>query len=156
LKGWKSVPFYGWTANSKGQIRQATFAFYNNGTRKLTLKNFWINGTLLNSTGWGSYFGPELDPKTGERVFIVPKDMVFVKEMNYNFTIGTANESQYSFLYRCDEASVKPENLTITDCYFFTGILYETESISIRYVNYGKTPLIITKVWVDGSTFKPH
>ncbi|MDH5448111.1 MAG: hypothetical protein OEY24_06265 [Candidatus Bathyarchaeota archaeon] len=47
----------GWTVNSEGEIRQTTFVLWNNGTQDVTIRRVWVNGTLLDSDEWGSYWG---------------------------------------------------------------------------------------------------
>jgi len=148
--------FVGWTANSKGEVKQATFIFINNGTRRLTINNFWINGTLLNSTERLADGGLTLDPRGSEasytaRVCLVPRSFVFNEGMSYNFTVGTTSGNRYSFVVKCNEASVKPENLTITDFLFIPGSYpYDPPLIAVLYKNNGHRPVVIRKMYLDG------
>jgi len=149
--------FYGWTVNSAGEVRQVTFVLFNNGTKELTVSEVWINGTLMSPTEWGCYFGRTLEPRTGERFFIAPKGEHFINGSHYNFTIGTSSGNHFSFTIRVDEESIKPENLTIIDCNFGhlpqSGIPGEYFYVGLRVRNFGDTPVIVTKVKIDGITF---
>jgi hypothetical protein len=138
--------FYGWSSNSNGQIRQATFRLINNGTRTLTMRNVWVNGTLLNSTEWGLDRDWDFPPQIDQLAFVAPKSMIFALDTNYEFTFGTASGRRFSFIYRCDEASVKPENLTLIDAHFYHESYPFMDWIGIRYYNHGTTPAIITLV----------
>jgi len=143
--------FVGWTSNSAGQVRQTTFIFINNGTKRLTINNFWVNGTSLDSTEWMDT-GLTLGSPGSVDVSIVPKIFAFVKGVSYNFTVGTTSGSHYSFILKCDDASVSPENLTIINWDFvpYAGQDFPAY-IGFRYRNYGRTPIIITSVELNGS-----
>jgi len=79
-------------------------------------------------------------------VCVAPQSYAFHVGMSYNFTVGTASGKHYSFVVKCDNASVKPENLTIVYSDFVPG---PSQYISIGYRNDGKTPVIVTKVCLD-------
>jgi len=49
VEGLEMWSFVGWSSNSAGQVRQASFILTNNGTRKLTIRDFLVNGTQLGS-----------------------------------------------------------------------------------------------------------
>jgi len=149
--------FFGWTANSDGEIRQASFDFFNNGTKYLTIEEIWVNGTLIHSYEWGCYYGSTLEPKGDTRVFVAPEKAIFENGKTHNFTIGTSSGNNFSFIIKIDDESIKLENLTIKDWHF--GILPQSgvpggyRYISVRVKNPGDTPVIITKVDVNGTTF---
>lgn len=144
--------FVGWTSDFSGKVRQSTLILVNNGTRRLTINSFRANGTLLNSTDLLFDGGLTLDPKggigpQGTRVAIVPKSFVFGGGASYNFTVGTASGNHYSFVLKCDEASIKPENLTIIEGDFVPG---PDMHITVHYRNSGERPFIVTGVYLDG------
>jgi len=143
--------FIGWTANSTGHVTQATFIFINNGTRTLTISNYWINGTALNSTDFMCVRGPRLDVPGSADVCVVSKSLIFGIGSSYNFTVGTTSGKRYSYLIQCDEASASPENLTIDSWDFVPGFGSDwPEYIGFRYRNNGNTPIIITNVALNG------
>jgi hypothetical protein len=146
--------FFGWTANSDGEIRQVSFHLFNNGTRDLEISKVWVNGTLMSNREWGWRFGPMLDAKTGEWVFIAPQEVVFECGKSYNFTIGTSSGNRFPLIIRVDEESVKPENLTIIDWHFGKWPPLSGKGIiSVRVKNLGETTAIVTRVEVNGTIF---
>lgn len=148
--------FFGWTANSDGEIRQASFHFFNNGTKDLSICEIWVDGTFMKPGEWGCYFGSTLESETGERVFIAPEEVIFENGKNHNFTIGTSSGNRFSFIIEVDEESIKPENLTIID-YNFGHLpqsgLDEYRYVGVRVRNFGDTPVIVTKVEIDEIAF---
>jgi hypothetical protein len=147
IEGLEMWSFVGWTSNFAGQVRQASFILVNNGTRGLTVNDFWVNDTKLDSGDLEVYGGPTLNVPGSMDVCLVPESYAFNVGKSYNFTVGTESGNHYSFIVRCDNSSVSPENMTIFYSEFIPG---SPEYISIMYRNNGKTPLVITKVYLDG------
>ena len=147
--------FMGWTTNSKGDIKQVTFIFWNNGTRTIAINGFWVNGTQLNSTDWIPWTGTTIEtPGMGARICIIPQSLTFHINATYNFTVDTTSGSHYYFPIKCDQTNIHPENLTILDCEFLHWP--PPDYIGIRLQNDGHTPVIIKEVLVDGEVFEKN
>lgn len=138
--------FYGWTTNSTGQVKQASFIFFNNGTKELTLSKVLVNGTILKSSEWGWYYSSKLDPHTGERVFVALETTIFKLDKKYNFTIETSRGNHFPFILKVEEDLVQQENLTIKDLYFNIWPPDWDRDLGIAINNYGNTPAIVTQV----------
>jgi hypothetical protein len=92
----------------------------------LTITSLWVNTTLLGSTDFVWFGGPEIFPSGSlgpgdTTACLVPQIFFFRKGANYNFTVGTSSGRRYSFVYRCDDASVSPENMTVAEWEFVPG-----------------------------------
>lgn len=150
--------FYGFTSNSTGQIKQAVFNFWNNGTRSLTVKIIWINGTVTNSSEYRADVGGftdegiEISPRIDKRVYIAHETFVFVEQAYYNFTVGTTSGNHYTLIVKCDNTSASPENLTVLNWDFVPSFGSDYPAyIGFRYRNYGSMPIIITSVYLNGA-----
>ncbi len=144
--------FWGWTSNSEGEVKQVSFHLFNNGTKELTIREVWVNGTLLKQEEWGCYDSPFMASNTGEWFFIAPRDLVFDRGKHYNLTIGTASGNSFPFIMSVEDESVKPENLTFVD-YDFGWLPSDYRYIALRFKNLGETPAIVTRVRVGAETF---
>jgi len=147
--------FMGWTTNSKGDIKQVTFIFWNNGTRTIAINGFWVNGTQLNSTDWISWRGTTLKMQEDTRICVIPKSFNFQVNATYNFTVDTTSGSHYYFPIKCDQTNIHPENLTIMGYEFAPGTFpHDPPFIGVRYKNYGATPIIITAFYLNNTKYE--
>lgn len=133
----------GWTRNSAGQITQVAFVIYNNGTKILNITGLQVNGTFLEAEEWIGGF--RLDLQRSHQVFVAPR-FAFALEARYNFTFHAASSKGYSFVLTCEDANTYAENLTVLEWYPRPEDDFRPAAIVIRYRNYGKTPIVVTKV----------
>lgn len=140
--------FEAWTINSEGEARQATFILWNNGTQDVTISKVWVNGTLLESKEWGSFFGGAIKPTYTRTLYAAPKEIVFMIGLSYNFTLGTSRGNHFSFFLEVDESQAKQENLTITNVYFNVWPPNWNYDIGIVAKNVGGTLTVVTRVTV--------
>jgi hypothetical protein len=140
--------FRAWTINSEGEVRQATFVLGNKGTQDVTISNVWVNGTLLESKEWGSFFGRTIEPTYTRTLYAAPKEIVFRINATYNFTVDTSRGNHFPFFFEVDESQVKQENLTITNVYFNVWPPNWDYDIGVVAKNSGGALTIVTRVRV--------
>jgi len=145
---------YYWVANSREEIRQLVITFINNGTQDLTINEVWINEFLVNQTDWGAYFDTTIQPEYGTTVYVVPEDLTFESNRDYNLTLVTSRKNRFNFMLTVDEDNTKIENVTITGCYFYHWPpLSGNKVVGIEVKSLGSTDVIIKRVWIDGASF---
>lgn len=137
--------FCGWTENSEGKICQVAFSISNNGTKILDITDLWINETVIGSDEWIGGF--KLAPQCSHQFYVTLRAWAFVKGESYKFVIHTASERNYSVVFRCEDTNVYVENLAVLEWYALPeDEPYQSAAIVIRYRNYGRTPIIVTRV----------
>jgi len=149
------VRSYYWVANMHGEVRQLVAVLLNNGTRRLTVDEIWVDGSRVGSSDWGEWAGGhELDPKDGDYFYVVPRNVTLQNGLDYNLTVVTSSKNHYSFVLNMSENNTRTENVTISGCYFYHVPPGSWNPyVGVQVNDTGGTDVIIKIIRINGQAF---
>ena len=146
---------YWWTVNQEGNISMVTLRLYNNGTKRLTISEIYVNQTQVNSANWDSTIRAP-PPEFWCWMFVTPEFMVFEEGASYNLTIGTEAGNLFSYIVKAeDNGNMGPELFNIKDAGFsdfrpYGGPIY---AYLVVENHYDTLQVVVVERWVNGTSY---
>lgn len=146
---------YWWTVNQEGNISMVTLRLYNNGTKRLTISEIYVNQTQVNSANWDSTIRAPR-PEFWCRMFVTPEFMVFEEGASYNLTIGTEAGNLFSYIVKAeDNGNMEPELFNIKDAGFsdfrpYGGPIYAYLGVENHHDTF---QVVVVERWVNGTSY---
>jgi uncharacterized membrane protein len=147
----RSYESYYWVAAPEGQVRQLVLEVVNNGTFHISVKNLLVDGTEIDSSGYGGYFGNEVGPTLSTAFYVAPVNTTFLLNHMYNVTLVTSRGNSFSFATEVREDNVKTESVQVGAPLFSSGPPGNSDYVAFNVKVLSGTDAIIKKMWINGT-----